>query len=165
MKQSSVIISVIVAAVVILAALATGLYIKEVRRKYKAAEYESATEPEIKQAEITPTPPQESRPKPHSISPEQRAQLTEQINDIKQRWAAMSEAERQEFRAKIKEIIQAKRTEDRTKFQTTFPERVDRFGEEFLEIKNRWENMSKQERQEYRDKMRETANAIWQGND
>jgi hypothetical protein len=165
MKQSSVIISVIVAAAVLLAAFATGLYIKEVRRKYKAAESEAATEPETKQAEITPTPPQESRPEPHSISPEQRAQLTEQINDIKQRWASMSEAEREEFRAKIDEIIQAKRTEDRTRFQTTPPEGRNRFGEEFLEIKNRWENMSEQEKQEYRDKMRETANAIRQGND
>jgi hypothetical protein len=164
MKQSSVIISIIVAAAVLLAAFSTGLYVREIRQRNRLNESEAAAEPETKQAEIAPTPPQESRQSSRSLSLEQRAQLTEQIEDIKQRWAGMSEAERVEFRTKIDEIIQAKRTEDRTRFRTTLPEGRDRFGEEFLEIKTKWENMSEQEIQEYRDKIRETANAIRQGN-
>lgn len=165
MKQSTTIISVIVAAVVILAALATGLYIKEVRRKYKAAESEAVVELETKQPEKTSTPVSEDRRSSRNLSPEQRAQLTEQIENIKQQWANMSEAERKEFRAKMVEIFQAGRPERSRSFQTSPPEARDKFAEEFLLIKTKWEDMSEQERQEYWDKMRERFNAIRQGND
>jgi len=165
MKQSTTIISVIVAAVVILAALATGLYIKEVRRKYKAAESEAVVELETKQPEKTMIPSSEDQQNSRNLSPEQRAQLTEQIANIKQQWANMSEAERKEFRAKMVEIFQAGRPERSRSFQTSPPEARDKFAEEFLLIKTKWEDMSEQERQEYWDKMRERFNAIRQGND
>ena len=165
MKQSTTIISVIVAAVVILAALGTGLYIKEVRRKYKAAESEAAVELETKQPEKTTAPSSKDRQSSRNLSPEQRAQLTEQIANIKQQWASMSDAERKEFRAKMVEIFQAGRPERSRSFQTSPPEARDKFAEEFMLIKTKWEDMSEQERQEYWDKMRERFNAIRQGND
>ncbi len=165
MKQSTTIISVIVAAVVILAALATVLYIKEVRRKYKAAESEAAVKLETKQPEITTIPSVEDQQISRNLSPEQRAQLTEQIKNVKQQWASMSEAERKEFRAKMVEIFQAGRPERSRSFQTSPPEARDKFAEEFLLIKTIWEDMSEQEKQEYWDKMREKFNAIRQGND
>lgn len=165
MKQSTTIISVIVAAVVILAALATGLYIKEVRRKYKAAESEAVVERQTKQPEKTTVPSSEDQQSSRNLSLEQRAQLTEQIANIKQQWANMSEAERKEFRAKMVEIFQAGRPERSRSFQTSPPEARDKFAEEFLLIKTKWEDMSEQERQEYWDKMRERFNAIRQGND
>ncbi len=165
MKQSTTIISVIVAAVVILAALATGLYIKEVRRKHKAAESEAVVEFETKQPEGITVPSSEDQQSSRNLSPEQRAQLTEQIEDIKQRWATMSEPERKEFRAKMAELFQAVRSERNRRFETSPPEGRDRFAEEFIEIKNRWEDMSEEERQEFREKIRESSNAIRQGND
>ncbi|MHC4654302.1 MAG: hypothetical protein ACYS91_04695 [Planctomycetota bacterium] len=165
MKQSTTIISVIVAAVVILAALATGLYIKEVRRKYKAAESEAIVERQTKKPEKTMIPPSEVQQSSRNLSPEQRAQLTEQIENIKQQWASMSETERKEFRAKMVEIFQAGRPDRSRNFQTSPPETRDKFAEEFLLIKSKWEDMSEQERQEYWDKMRKKFNAIRQGND
>ena len=77
----------------------------------------------------------------------------------------MSDAERKEFRAKMVEIFQAGRPVRSRSFQTSPPEARDKFAEEFLLIKTKWEDMSEQERQEYWDKMREKFNAIRQGND
>lgn len=165
MKQSSTIISVIVAVVGLLAAFAIGLYIKEVRSKHKAAESKVVVESQTKQAEIPTRPPRERQPSSRNLSPEQRAQLTEQIEGIKQRWATMSEPERKEFRAKMTEIFQAVRSERNRRFETSPPEGRDIFTEEFLEIKNKWEDLSEEERKEFRDKIRESSNAIRQGND
>ncbi|MGB2809902.1 MAG: hypothetical protein WBC22_19335 [Sedimentisphaerales bacterium] len=165
MKQSTTIISVIVAAVVILAALATGLYIKEVRRKYKATESEAVIELETKQPEETTIPSSEDQQSSRNLPPEQKAQLTEQIESIKQQWATMSETERKEFKAKMAEIFQAGRPEGSRRLVNSPPEVRDKFAEEFLLIKTKWEDMSEQEKQEYWDKMRERLNAIRQGND
>ncbi len=165
MKQSSTIISVIVAVVGLLAAFAIGLYIKKVRSQYKAAESKAAVEQQMKQNEIPTRPPRERQDSSRDLSPEQRAQLTEQIEDIRQRWATMSEPERKEFRAKMTELFQAVRSERNRRFETSPPEGSDRFAEEFIETKNRWEDMSEEERQKFRDKIRESSNAIRQGND
>jgi regulatory protein YycI of two-component signal transduction system YycFG len=165
MKQSSTIISVIVAVVGLLAAFAIGLYIKKVRSQYKAAESKAAVEQQIKQDEIPTRPPRERQRSSRDLSPEQRAQLTEQIADIRERWATMSEPERKEFRAKITEIVQADRSERNRISETSPPEGKEGFAEEFMETKNRWEDMSEEERQEFREKIRESSNAIRQGND
>lgn len=165
MKQSTTIISVIVAVVGLLAAFAIGLYIKKVRFQYKAAESKAVVDSEIKQAEIPTRPPRERQRSSRDLSPEQRAQLTEQMEDIGQRWATMSELERKEFRAKMAEISQAGRSERNRRIETSPPEGRDRFAEEFIETKNRWEDMSEEERQEFREKIRESSNAIRQGND
>ena len=164
MKQSNVIISVIVAASVLLAAIATGLYIRETRKRSIPRESESAVKPEIKQAELTEET-KETETGSRSLAAEQKAKLTEQINDIKQRWTSMSDAERAEFRAKMTEIFRKDRLERSSRFATSPPEGRDMYGEKFLEIKNKWEDMSEQERQAYTDKMRENSNAIRQGND
>ncbi|MDH4239031.1 MAG: hypothetical protein OEW48_05680 [Phycisphaerae bacterium] len=165
MKQSSTIISVIVAVMGLLAAFAIGLYIKEVRCKYKAAESKAAADQQIKQAEIPTRPPRERQRSPRNVSAEQQAQLTEQIDDISQRWATMSEPERKAFRAKMAEILQAGQAEGNRTFETSPPEGRDRFAEEFMETKNRWEGMSEEEKQKFREKIRVSSNAVRQGND
>ena len=165
MKQSRTIISVIVAVVGLLTAFAIGLYIKKVRCQYKAAEPKVVVESETKQAKMPTRPPLERQRSSRNLSPEQRTQLTEQIEDIRQRWATMSEPERKEFRAKMTELFQAVRSERNRRFETSPPEGRDKFAEEFIEIKNKWEDLSEEERKEFRDKIRESSNAIRQGND
>ena len=173
MKQSSTIISVIVVAVllpvVLLAAFGFGLYIRRARQQRRTVESVAApgavTELKTKEAEIRPRPPHESRRRTRTISPEQRAQLGEQIEDIKRRWANMSEAERQEFRAKMLEMFDARRREAGSRFRARPPQEETRFREELMLTKKRWEDMSEEERQEFRDKIRERSNAIRQGND
>lgn len=165
MKQSKTIISVIIAVVGLLAAFAIGLYIKEVRSKYRAAESEAVAEQLTKQAEIPTSPPRERQRSSRDLSPEQRAQLTEQMKDIKPRWETMSEQERKEFRNKMAEILQAGRSERNGTFGTAPPEGRDSFAEEFMKVKNNWEDMTEEEKQEFRDKIRESSNAVRQGND
>jgi hypothetical protein len=165
MKQSKTIISVIIAVVGLLAAFTIGLYIKEVRSKYRAAESEATADQQTKQAEIPTRPPRERQRNSRDLTPEQRAQLTEQIKDIRPRWANMSEQQRKEFRTKMAEILQAGRSERNRTFEIPHPEGRNGFAKEFMETKNRWEDMSEEEKQEFRDKIRESYNAVRQGND
>jgi len=149
----------------LLAAFAIGLYIKEVRNKYKADESETVVVQQTKQADIPTEPPRERQRSSRDLTPEQRAQLTEQMKDIRPQWETMSEQERKEFRAKITEISQAGRSETNKTFQTSHPEGMDSFAEEFMKVKNNWEDMTEEEKQEFRDKIRESYNAVRQGND
>lgn len=167
MKQSSAIISAIVAAGVLLAALAVGLYVRDTRQKSLTGQSESADKSQIKQADITTKNTQkvEDEQKSRNLSAEQEAQLKEQIQIIKQQWVNMSEQERKEFRAKLLETFDARRQDAERNVQTSPPEGRDRFGEEFLEIKNKWEDMTEEERQAFMEKMRKNATAIRQGND
>ena len=164
MKQSSAIISAIVAAGVLLAALAVGLYVRDTRQKSLPGQSESADKSQTKQADITTKNTQKVEDE-RNLSAEQEAQLKEQIQIIKQQWVNMSEQERKEFRAKLLETFDARRQDAERNVQTAPPEGRDRFGEEFLEIKNKWEDMTEEERQAFMEKMRKNATAIRQGND
>lgn len=161
MKRSSTIISVIVAAVVILAALATGLYIKEVRQKSRPGESEAAVEPETeletKQAEITTRPAREDRQRFQTPPAEEGAQP--RVN-IRQRWEYMSEEEREKLRAEMLEIFNAKQREGSRRFQNFSREERDRLREGLMRTKKRWEDMSEEERQEYTARMREEPNNV-----
>lgn len=172
MKQSSTIIPVIIAAVllplVLLAAFVFGLYVRKARQQKRDVELvassKAVAEQKTKQAEVTSRPPHDSRQRTRTVSPEQRDQLREQIEDIKQRWATMSEAERQEFRAKMLEMFDTRRRETRSRYSARPPQEEARFREELMLTKKKWEEMSEEEREAFRNKMRERANAIRQGN-
>jgi hypothetical protein len=167
MKQSSAIISAIVAAGVLLAALAVGLYIRDKGQRSISAQSESADKSQTKQADIITKNIQkvEDEQRSRNLSPEQEAQLKEQIQIIKQQWVNMSEQEKKEFRAKLLETFDDRQQNAESEVQTSPTEGRDRFGEEFLEIKNQWEDMTEEERQAFMEKMRENANDIGQGND
>ena len=70
-----------------------------------------------------------------NLSPEERARLKEQRENIQQRWENMSEEEKEEFRATMREI------------------------------KQRGENMTEEEREKLMAELREKLNAGRQGND
>lgn len=164
MKQSSAIISAIVAAGVLLAALAVGLYVRDTGQKSLTGQSETADKPQTNQTDITTKNTQKVEDE-RNLSPEQEAQLKEQIQIIKQQWVNMSEQERKEFRAKLLETFDARRQDAERNVQTSPPEGRDRFGEEFLEIKNKWDDMTEEERQAFMEIMRKNATAIRQGND
>jgi hypothetical protein len=170
MKQSSTIIPVIIAAVllpvVLLAAFVFGLYVRKVRQQERNVEsvaVQKATELKKEQAEITPRPPHDSRQRSRTVSPEQRDEIREQIEEIKKQWGNMSEAERQEFRAKMLEMFDARRREARSRYSTRPPQEEAKPGEEFMITKKQWDEMSEEERRAFRNRMRERANAIRQG--
>jgi hypothetical protein len=165
MKQSNTIILVIVAAVGLLALVTIGLYVRNTWQNNGSSKSEAVTEPDTIKALINTRPPRQDRQSPPTLSPEQRAQLIKQIENIKQRWPNMSEAEKEEFRSKMVDIFDAGRPQDSTKLDPFSQEGRDKFTEQFLEIKNKWEDMSEAEREEFMQKMRESATAIRQGND
>ena len=129
---------------VLLAAFAIGLYIREVRQKNRAAESESEApaELETKQPEIRPRLVRESRKRFRNPSAEERVAPREQIDNIRQRWADMSEQEREEFRAKMLEIFDARREAGR-RFRNSALEERNRFRESFMGIKTRWEDIQR----------------------
>jgi hypothetical protein len=165
MKRSNITISVIV-AVGVLVALAVGLYVRDMRQKSISGQSESADKPKTIQADIKTKNTQkvEDEQKSRNLSPEQQAQLKEQIEYIKQRWVNMSEQDKKEFRAKLLETFDSRRKDAERNVQISPPEERDKYSEEFLEIKNKWQDLTEEERQEFMEKMRENANAIRQGN-
>ena len=168
MKQSSAIISVIVTSGVLLTALAASLYIRDKGQRSSPAQSESADKSRAKQVDITAPINRgkaEDKQRPRNRFPEEQAQLQEQIEVIKQQWTNMSVQERKEFRDKLLETFDNRRQDAERNVQISPPEGRDKYSEEFLEIKNKWEDMTEEERQKFMEKMRENANAIRQGND
>ena len=167
MKQSNLRISVIVAAGLLITALAVSLYIKDTRQKDISSQSETTDKSQTKQGNTTTKNTQkiEDEQRPRNLSPEQEAQLKEQIQIIKQQWVNMSEQEKKEFRTKLLETFDTRRKDAERDVKTSPADVRDRYSEEFLEIKSKWEDMTEQERQKFMEKMRESANAIRQGND
>ena len=166
MKQSNIIISVIIVVGVLITALAVGLYIRDTRQNI-SNQSETIDKPTIQKNNITAKNFQkvEEEQKPRNLSPEQHDQIKEQIQTIKQQWVNMSEQEKKEFRAKLLETFDTRRQDTERNVQTSPDDVKDEFSKEFLEIKGKWEGMTEQERQQFMEKIRESANAIRQGND
>ena len=86
-------------------------------------------------AERRPTLGDRDEERLRSLSPEERARLKEQRENIQQRWENMSEEEKEDFRATMREIKQG------------------------------GENMTEEEREKFMAELREKLNAGRQGND
>ena len=157
MKQSRTIISAIVVVAVLLTALGGISCSKKTGQKSGPAESEVAAEPEkISEAqkpgdanelererarmararsEKRPALGREDPARLRDVSPEERARLKEQKENIQQSWENMSEEEKEKFRATMREIRQ------------------------------RGENMTEEEREKFIAELRERLNAGRQGND
>lgn len=153
MKQSKTVISAVIVVAVLLIAL-VGI---SCSKKSGPAESEVAAEPEKTSqvqkpgdanelererarmaqvlAERRPTLGDREEERLRNLSPEERARLKEQRENIQQRWENMSDEEKEEFRATMREI------------------------------KQRGENMTEEEREKLMAELREKLNAGRQGND
>ncbi len=160
MKQSgTTIVFVLVCVGVLVAAYAIGVGIREIRFGGDGNESKTAIAPEKSPGELEMNPARVRRmPGPGGmdrggdLSPEERAGLVEQRAGMRERFENMSEEEREEFRAKMRDRFGGRRRdmgpqlseEDRTKMR-----------EEIEEIRAGWEEMSEQEREEARKKISE----------
>lgn len=162
MKQSLVIILVISTAGVLLVALAVSLYIRNKGQRSNSTLLVSAEKSATKKTEIAAedTRMMEDEQKSRNRTPEQQAQLQEQLEVIKQQWTNMTVQEKNEFRNKLLETFNNRRQDAERNIQISPPEERDKYSEEFLEIKNNWENMTEEERQKFMEKMRQDANTI-----
>ncbi len=163
-------IFVIVWASVLFASYVTGKCIKEVRFKRARIASQAVTEPEVssevqKPSEIDPLVRElaQRRPMPGpggvmregNISPEERAGSEEGRRGMRERLENMSEEEREQFRAQMRERFAGRRREGgmRGRFENMSEEERARMEEERRQMRERMENMSEEERAKMREEM------------
>ena len=154
MKQSgTTIIFVIICVAVLLAAFGVGICIREIRFSGAKNESKAGNELARDRAQGRPMPGPGSRNRARDSSPEERAGLVEERARMRERFENMSEEERQEYRAQMRERFGSRRR--RGGFEELSEEERARLEEERRQMRERWESMSEEERQAYRAQMRE----------
>ncbi len=171
MKHSgTTLIYVIVWASVLFASYVIGICIKEVRFNRARVASQSVTEAQVSSevqkpgetdpllrelAKRRPVPAPEGVTRERNLSPEDRAGLEEGRRGMRERLENMSEEEREQFRAQMRERFAGRRQEGGGMLQNLSEEERARFREEMEELRGRWEEMSEEEREEARSQMSE----------
>lgn len=161
MKKASILTSLVIAVVVLLASLGIGLCIREIRFRQAGVETKSekiqklgdVNESKQERVQGRPGPGPGGRDTQSALSPEERARLVEQREGMREQFENMSEQEREQFRAQVREKFGGRRREGG--FLNLSEEERTKFREEMEKIRERWEEMSEEERQEAMAQMRE----------
>jgi len=171
-KSGTTTVFVMVCVAVLLGAWGIGLCIRQVRFRNAAIESEAATEPQMSaniqkpigaggpkgepagmaqfRPEIVPMPGDEERRPWGDLSEEER-------ESMKQRFENMSEQEKEEFRAQMRERAGGRRPQGDVRFRNLSEEERARLKEQRESMRKRFENMSEQEREEFKAQMRERS--------
>lgn len=157
MKLSETIVSIIGTAVVLAGAFAIGLGIREVRSRRARVEPKVTAEPDREQIDEKPAPGPEGRQAFQDLSPEERAKRREEREKMKEKMANMSEEEKEKFRAQMGEKFGAVRRGDRRRAPDLSPGQRARRAAEWEKMREKWESMSEEEREEFRARMRERS--------
>jgi hypothetical protein len=155
MKLSGTMVSIIGAAVVLAGAFAIGLGIREVRARRARVEPEVTAEPAREQVDEKPAPGPGGRQAFQDLSPEERAKRREGREQMMKKMANVSEEEREKFRAQLGERFGAMRRGDGQRPPDLSPGQRARRAEEWEKVRDKWESMSEQEKEEFRAKIRE----------
>ena len=155
MKLSGTIVSIIGAAVVLAGAFAIGLGIREVRSRRARVEPKVTVEPDREQVDKKLTAGPGGREAFGDLSPEERAKRREEREKMMEKMATMSEDEREKFRAQMGERFGAMRRGDGRRPPDLSPGQRTRRAAEWEKIRDRWETMSEQEKEQFRAGMRE----------
>jgi len=155
MKRTSTMMTLIITGVVLLAALGVGLGIRGVRSR-RAAEVERNRE----MARRREMPGYGGRAGTRELSTEDRARRREQREGMRERMANMSEEEREEFRAQMRERFGADPRGGRQRFRDLTPEQREKLAEQRAKMMEGWENMSEEEREKIKAQMRERFSGI-----
>ncbi len=147
MKRLQIIIIAAVGAAVVLTALGVGFYIRGAGQKKEAG----GKPRQVGEGSIIPG--RVGRDRFRNLSEEERARIVEGRKERAERWANMSDEEKEKFRQQLRRRFNIRRGE------------VGRLPalseEERANLRERWANMSMQEREEFRAKMRERFGAAW----
>ena len=100
-----------------------------------------------------------------SLSEDERARLIQQMEQMRQNWDNMSDTERENFRAQMRERFETGQRQDRTRFSGLSPQLTTPVKEDSNSVRLRWEDMSEEQRQQYRERMRQLLEARRQGNE
>ncbi|MCH8118144.1 MAG: hypothetical protein IIC00_00280 [Planctomycetes bacterium] len=172
MKRSgTTLIFVIVWAAVLFASFVIGICIREVRFQYAKVESKADIEPETSSevqmpdatdqlvnelAQRRPMPGPGGAERPRNFSPEERAGAGgERMARMGERFEGMSEDERQEAIAQMRERFGGRRRGGGERFQNLSEEERAKMEDERRQMRERFENMSEEEREAYRAQMRE----------
>jgi len=165
LKQSKTVMSVVLAAGVLLGALAIGLTIRKFRSQPTEPEpqLKPPAEPDREQTVRTPGPDRQRRRRLENLSPEERARIRKERESMRERWENMTEQERKEFLARMRERARSRPRPGERRFRGLPPDETARLrmqipGLEDPNLKKRWEDMSEQERQDYIRRVRERIN-------
>ena len=165
MKRASTIVSVVVAVVVLVAAFAVGLCIREIRFRRVGAEPKAAET----QKQSIASQPQTDRPpaapmfgpggpgRERGPSGEQRTGTVDDRAAMKERFENMSEEEREKFKSQMRDRFSGggRRRGGGEMFPNLTEEQRTEMREQMEKLREQWEQMSEEERQEVLAQMRE----------
>jgi hypothetical protein len=162
MKQSgTTVVFVIVCIGVLVAAFAIGLCIREVRFSGAKDESAKAVKPEKSTGGLESRQAQEGRMAgtpgmdgDRELSPEERTELVERRAGMKERFENMTDEEREQFRAQMRERFSGGRRGMGPQLQLSEEERA-KMREEIDALRKNWDQMSEAEREEARNQISE----------
>ena len=167
-RSGTTIVFVIVSVAVLLGAWGIGLCIRQVR--FRSAGIESKAVAEVEKADIElekePAEMVQVRPEkgpmpagedegPFDNPSEEEARPREAREETRERFENTSEEERQELRAQMRERPAGRRQEGGYSFRNLSEEERARFREEVQRVRERWEYMSEEEKEEFRTQRHE----------
>jgi hypothetical protein len=152
-KSGTTIVFVLVCVGVLIAAFAIGICIRKIRlgNESVTASEKSPIELAKEREQARRMPGIEGMGGSSELSPEQRAELVEQRAEMRQRFENMTEEEREEFRAQMREKFSGRRG---PQLQLSDEERA-KMREEIDALREKWDQMSEAEREEARDQISE----------
>ena len=160
-KSGTTIAFVIVCIGVLVAAFAIGLCIRKIR--FSGATNESVTvskpeksagELETRQAQARQMPGIGEMDGGGELSSEQRAALVEQRAGMRERFENMTDEEREAFRAQMRERFSGRRRDMGPQLQLSEEDRA-RMREEIDSLREKWDQMSEEEREKARNQISE----------
>jgi hypothetical protein len=163
MKLSGTIVSIVGAVVVLAGAFAIGLGIREVRSRRAGAEPKVPAKSDRGQVGKRPASGPGARQGRNDLSPEERAIRKEEREKIVEKMANMSEEEREKFKDQMGEGFGDMRRGDGQRPPNLSPGQRARRAKEWEKVKEKWDTMSEEEKEEFRAKMRERVGSGRQG--
>ena len=158
-KSGTTIVFVLVCVGVLVAAFAIGICIKKVRfgtgnKSVVTAPEKSPVELVREREQARRMPGIEGTNRADDLSPEQRAELVEQRAGMRQQFENMTDEEREQFRANMRERFGGRRRDTGPQLELSEEDRA-KMREEFDALRAKWDQMSEAEREEARNKISE----------
>jgi hypothetical protein len=152
---TKMIVLVAVCGAALLAAVGAGLYIRQARLQRATAEPNDDSA--MVNGEEDPSkflPGQGLRGRKREFSPEQRAQRKKEREEIIKKMENMSEQEKEEFLAQMRQKFDRTRTRPRRP-ESLSQDEINELRQQFEGLRERWRNMSEEEKEAFRARMRE----------
>jgi hypothetical protein len=160
-KSGTTIAFVIVCIGVLVAAFAVGLCIREIRFRGATNEpvtvsksEKSAGELETRRAQARQMPGIGGMDRGGELSTEERAALVEQRAGMRERFENMTDEEREAFRAQMRDRFSGRRRDMGAQLQLSEEDRA-KMREEIDSLREKWDQMSEEEREKARNQISE----------